>query len=156
MMNAKKLVTLITLMLTVTQTVYVSQCEHPHTLRSTWLQNPVSLDGDITNAKEWIDAESIELTLGTNYGRSPPFLNTKIWAKNDQTNLYLLYRIEYPYSSYDLDDQAFIYYLLYDGASNYITTDKSTVGQITAPKDQYDYDGIVIVLVFGGGDLAYD
>jgi hypothetical protein len=140
-MNAKKQLTLMLLVLTVTQTVYVSLCEHPHTLRSAWLQNPVYLDGDITNAKEWIDAESIELDLGTNYGRSPPFLETKIWAKNDLTDLYLLYRIKFPYSSYDLDDQAFIYYLIHDTPSGYIATDKSIVGQLGSTIDLYAFDG---------------
>ncbi len=141
MMNAKKLVTLTLMVLTVIQTVYVSQCEHPNTLRSAWLINPVYLDGDITDAKEWIDAESIELDLGTNYGRSPPFLETKIWAKNDLTDIYLLYRIKFPYSSYDLDDQAFIYYLIHDIPSGFIATDKSSVGQLGSPNDQYNYDG---------------
>ena len=140
-MNAKKALILILLLLTVTQTVYVSLCEHPHILRSAWLVNPVYLDGDITDAKEWIDAESIELDLGTNYGRSPPFLKTKIWAKNDLTDLYLLYRIEFPYSNYDLDDQAFIYYLIYDTPTGFIATDKSLVGQLGSPNDQYNFDG---------------
>ncbi|RLI00990.1 hypothetical protein DRO31_07545 [Candidatus Bathyarchaeota archaeon] len=143
MMNAKKLVTLTLMVLTVTQTVYVSLCEHPYILRSSWLVNPVYLDGDITDAKEWIDAESVELDLGTNYGRSPPFLETKLWAKNDLNNLYLLYRIEFPYGSYDLDDQAFIYYLIYNGTSGFIATDKSIIGQLGSPQDQYDYDGSI-------------
>ena len=142
-MNAKKAKILILLVLTVTQTVYVSLCEHPHILRSAWLVNPVYLDGDITDAKEWIDAASVELNIGTNYGRSPPFLETKIWAKNDLNDLYLLYRIEFPYGSYDLDDQAFIYYLIYNGTSGFIATDKSTVGQLGSPQDQYDYDGAI-------------
>jgi hypothetical protein len=140
-MNAKKALILILLLLTVTQTVYVSLCEHPHILRSAWLVNPVYLDGDITDAKEWIDAESIELDLGTNYGRSPPFLETKIWAKNDLHDIYLLYRIEFSYSNYDLDDQAFIYYLIYGTPTGFIATDKSLVGQLKSPNDQYNYDG---------------
>jgi len=140
-MNAKKLLTTILLVLTVIQNVYVSQCEHPNILRSAWLQNPVTLDGDISDAKEWIDADSVELDIGTNYGRSPPFLETKLWAKNDLTDLYLLYRIEFPYSSYDLDDHAFIYYLLYNNTSSFIATDKSIIGQLTPPYDQYNFDG---------------
>ncbi|MCB2141243.1 hypothetical protein KQH27_00885 [bacterium] len=141
-MNAKKLLTTILLVLTVIQNVYVSQCEHPNILRSAWLQNPVTLDGDISDAKEWIDANSVEIDLGTNYGRSPPFLKTKIWAKNDLTDLYLLYRIEFPYSNYDLDDNAFIYYLIYNSTSGFIATDKTIVGQLGDTNDQYNYDGI--------------
>jgi hypothetical protein len=140
-MNARKRITLLMLLLTVTQTVYVSLCEHPNTLRSAWLVNPVYLDGDITDAKEWIDAESIELDIGTNYGRSPPFLETKIWAKNDLTDLYLLYRIKFQISNYDLDDQAFIYYLIHDTPTGFIATDKSIVGQLGLTQDLYNYDG---------------
>ena len=81
LMNVKKPVTLILLLLAASQNIYVSYCEHPHKLTSSWLVNPVYVDGDITDAKEWIDANSIELNLGTNYGRSPPFLKTKIYAK---------------------------------------------------------------------------
>jgi len=140
-MNAKK--TLITLMLVLitSQTIYVSYCEHPHKLNSAWLINPVYVDGDITDSKEWIDANSIELNLGTNYGRSPPFLETKIWAKNDMTHLYLLYRIEFPFHSYDLDDQAFIYYLIHNNTSGYIATDKSIIGQLGSTQDLFNFTG---------------
>ncbi len=140
-MDAKKSVTLILLLLAASQSIYVSYCEHPHKLTSAWLVNPVYVDGDITNEKEWIDANSIELYLGTNYGRSPPFLETKIWAKNDMTNIYLLYRIKFPFNSYDLDDQAFIYYLIFN-TTGYIATDKSIVGQLGATQDLFDYNGI--------------
>ena len=104
-MNAKKLVTLTLLMLATTQTIYVSLCGHPNKLTSARLTNPVYIDGDVTDSKEWIDANSMELKIGTNYGRSPPFLETEIWAKNDMTHLYLLYRIKYPFTEYDLDDK---------------------------------------------------
>ena len=40
-----------------------------------------------------------------------------------------------------MDDQAFIYYLIYNTSSGYIATDKSIVGQLGAPSDWYDYDG---------------
>ena len=140
-MNAKKLVMTTMLLLTISQTVYVSLCEHPHKINSAWLINPVYIDGDITDAKEWIDANSIELNLGTNYGRSPPFLETKIWAKNDMTNLYLLYRIKFPYNSYDLTDQAFIYYLLHNATGGYIATDRSIIGQMGNTVDQFNYTG---------------
>ena len=140
-MNAKKQVTLMMLMLVASQTIYVSLCEHPHKLNSAWLINPVYVDGDITDSKEWIDANSIELSLGTNYGRSPPFLETKIWAKNDMTHLYLLYRIKFPFNSYDLDDQAFIYYLIHDTPTGYIATDKSLVAQLGTTQDLCNYTG---------------
>jgi len=139
-MNVKKLITLILLLLAASQSIYVSYCEHPNKLRSAWLVNPVYVDGDITDAKEWIDANSIELNLGTNYGRSPPFLKTKIYAKNDDTYLYLLYRIEFPFSSYDLDDKAFIYYLIFN-TTGFIATDRSIVGQLGSTQDQFNYTG---------------
>ena len=151
-MNVKKLVTLIMLLLTVSQNIYVSLCEHPNKLTSAWLINPVYLDGDITDSKEWIDANSIELNLGTNYGRSPPFLETKIWAKNDMTHLYLLYRIKFPFSNYDLDDEAFIYYLIHDNPTGYIATDKSIVAQLGATQDQFNYTGSLWQNDLPGGD----
>jgi len=140
-MNAKKLLLLTILMLAASQSIYVSLCEPPNRLISAWSINPVTIDGDITNPKEWIDANSIELIIGTNYGRSPPFLETKIWAKNDMTHLYLLYRIQFPYNEYDLADLAFIYYLIPATPSGYIITDKSIVGQLTTPQDLFNYTG---------------
>ena len=140
-MNAKKTLITLLLLLTTIPTIYVSYCEHPNKLNSAWLINPVQVDGDITNPKEWIDANSIELNLGTNYGRSPPFLETKLWAKNDQTHLYLLYRITFPFHSYDLDDQAFIYYLIHDTPTGYIATDRSIIGQLGTTQDQFNYTG---------------
>ena len=141
MMNAKKLLMMLLLVLTTIPTIYVSYCEHPNKLTSAWLINPVSVDGDITDSKEWIDANNIDLIIGTNYGRSPPFLDTKIWAKNDLTHLYLLLRIEYPISHYDLDDMAFIYYLVHDTPTSYIATDKSIIGQLGSTQDLFNYTG---------------
>ncbi|MBD3171592.1 hypothetical protein GF326_03890 [Candidatus Bathyarchaeota archaeon] len=140
-MNAKKLVILTLLMLTTTQTIYVSLCGHPNKLTSAWLTNSVYIDGDVTDSKEWIDANSMELKIGTNYGRSPPFLETEIWAKNDMTHLYLLYRIKYPFTEYDLDDKAFIYYLIPDTNGGYIVSDKSVVAQLGATEDLFNYTG---------------
>ena len=140
-MNARKTLILLMLVLTISQTIYVSYCEHPNKLNSAWLVNPVSVDGDITDSKEWIDANSIDLILGTNYGRSPPFLESKIWAKNDLSHLYLLLRIEYPISHYDLDDKAFIYYLIHDNPTGYIATDKSIIGQLGFTQDLFNFTG---------------
>ena len=41
---------------------------------------------------------------------SPPFVNAKVWAKNDDMWLYLLYRIEWSIADYDIDDEATIAY----------------------------------------------
>jgi len=141
LMNAKKILMMLMLVLTTIPTIYVSYCEHPNKLTSAWLINPVSVDGDITDSKEWIDANNLDLILGTNYGRSPPFLESKIWAKNDLTYLYLLLRIEYPISYYDLDDQAFIYYLVHNNTSGYIATDKSIIGQLGSTQDLFNFTG---------------
>jgi len=151
-MNAKKTLILLMLVLTTIPTIYVSYCEHPNKLTSAWLINPVSVDGDITDSKEWIDANNLDLTIGTNYGRSPPFLETKIWAKNDMTYLYLLLRIEYPLSHYDLDDQAFIYYLIHDTPTGYIATDKSIIGQLGSTQDQFNYTGLTWQNDIPGGE----
>ena len=152
LMNARKILMMLLLVLITIPTIYVSYCEHPNKLNSAWLINPVSVDGDITDSKEWIDANNIDLIIGTNYGRSPPFLETKILAKNDMTPLYLLLRIEFPISNYDLDDKAFIYYLIHNNTSGYITTDKSIIGPLGSTQDLFNYIGSTWQNDFPGGE----
>lgn len=79
-----------------------------------------AVDGDITYSNEWSDANSIDIVLGTNYGRSPPFLEPKLWVKNDATHIYFLVCIKFDYIKYDLSDKAYIYYLILDESRNII------------------------------------
>lgn len=81
-------------------------------IKSQWLRHPVTPDGAVTSDAEWSDTNQYEILLGLNTGKSPPYLRTWIWAKNDNTSLYILLKIEHFKSlQYDLEDQAFIYYL---------------------------------------------
>jgi len=71
---------------------------------SAWLENPVKIDGQMTTGHEWSEAKPIDLTIGLYYGTAPPFFKTRVWAKNDDTFLYLLCMIEYPYEQCDEAD----------------------------------------------------
>ncbi len=112
-------------------------------IKSKWLKNPVYVDGDVTFSNEWSDANKKELTIGTNYGRSPPFYETTIWAKNDADNLYLLYCIKFDYMNYDLSDTAYIYYLLPHEVSGVIFSDKSVTSQLGITTDLCEKMGAV-------------
>lgn len=133
-----KKIALLLVILWLAQTPTTVLSEPENILKSSWLRNPVSVDGDITFSNEWSDANKIELTIGTNYGRSPPFHEVTLWAKNDNTDLYLLYCIKFDLTSYDLDDTAYIYYLIPDPVSGYIFSDKSTVHQLGPTWDYHD------------------
>ena len=65
----------------------------------------------MTSSYEWSEAVPIDITLGVNFGTEPPFYKTSAWAKNDDTFLYLLYRIEYPFEERQDEDRAAITYL---------------------------------------------
>ena len=123
----------------------------PQRLVVPWMNNPVYLDGDTTNSEEWIDANSVDLILGTNYGRSPPFLEARIWGKHNGVNLYLLYRIRFPYEKYDLRDKAFVYYLIPEG-SGYLVSDMSIVSQLGHAQDLYNLSDTTWVNDVPGGE----
>jgi hypothetical protein len=114
---------------------------HENAVDSAWLVTPVAVDGDITYSNEWSDANSIDIVLGTNYGRSPPFLETKIWVKNDATHIYFLICVKYEYINYDLRDKAYIYYVIPDESRNIIFSDKTVTGQLGDTYDLFNYDG---------------
>ncbi len=118
-----------------------ARAAHENAVDSAWLVTPVEVDGDITYSNEWSDANSIDLVLGTNYGRSPPFPETKLWVKNDATHIYFLVCIKYDYINYDLRDTAFIYYMIPDESRNIIFSDKTITGQLGDTYDLYNYDG---------------
>lgn len=149
----RQVLVLVTYAILVTQLVTVS-ADPDNILKSSWLRTPVSVDGDITTSNEWSDANKIELSIGTNYGRSPPFQEVTLWAKNDATDLYLLYCIKFDYHSYDLQDTAYIYYLIPDPLSGYIFSDKSVTGQLGLTQDLHNLTatGWVNDLTKGGSD----
>lgn len=75
---------------------------------SAWLKNPVTIDGVLTSSDEWVEATPIDVVVGI-YDSGADF-NIRVWAKNDKTDLYLLYRISYHTSRYDDADEAGISY----------------------------------------------
>lgn len=68
-----KLLTLLLLIGFLFTPMTIAFCDPDNVLESMWLRNPVAVDGDVSFSNEWSDANKIELTIGTNYGRSPPF-----------------------------------------------------------------------------------
>lgn len=89
----------------------MARADIPPVVFCAWLENPVEIDGRMTSSYEWSEAVPIDITLGVNFGREPPFYRTSVWAKNDDTSLYLLYRIEYPFEERNDEDRASISYL---------------------------------------------
>ena len=63
----------------------LGSCDSDNVIESKGLKNPVAVDWDVTFSNEWSDANKIELTIGTNYGRRPPFHEVRLWTKNDAT-----------------------------------------------------------------------
>jgi hypothetical protein len=119
----------------------LGSCDPDNVLESNWLKKPVAVDGDFTFSNEWSDANKIELTIGTNYGRSPPFHEVSLWAKNDADYLYLLYCIKIDYIDYDLSDTAYIYYLIPDEVFGLVFSDKSVTSQLGSTLDLCEKTG---------------
>jgi len=82
--------------------------ELPTPVVSAWSQNPVTIDGEMTSSDEWGEAMPVDVAIGK-YDTGANF-NMRIWAKNDKTDLYLLYRVPYHSSLYDDADDAGISY----------------------------------------------
>ncbi len=122
-------------------TIFHASADPEYIIESKWLKNPVAVDGDVSSSSEWSDANKIELTIGTNYGRSPPFHEVTIWAKNNADNLYLLLCIKFDYTNYDLQDTAYIYYLIPDQVSGLVFSDKSETSQLGSTWDYNDKTG---------------
>ncbi len=114
-----------------------------YVIHSSWLKTPISVDGKETTGGEWSDANSYIITLGLNEGMSPPYLRTKIWAKNDQEKLYILMKITYlDKITGDKEDQAFLYYLWPTIAgTDWDRSDAAWLYQLGSPIDLTNYDG---------------
>jgi hypothetical protein len=64
----------------------------------------VTLDGQISSANEWSDTDFADMDWGLWHPPTPPYINARVWAKNDDTWLYLLYRVEWPSTDTDAFD----------------------------------------------------
>lgn len=131
------------LFINVTQPTQETTTSTTQTVKSSWLRRPVAIDGEDTD-NEWIDTTPHELTLGINKGKSPPYLETKLWVKNDATHLYILMKIIYVQKlNPDPHDQAFIYYLWNQdpAAATWNQSDAAWTHQLHPAEDLCKYDG---------------
>ncbi|MCW4048486.1 MAG: hypothetical protein NWE89_01990 [Candidatus Bathyarchaeota archaeon] len=112
-------------------------------IESDWIKNPIKIDGEITNTTEWADATAYKIILGLNQGKSPPYLESWIWTKNDNDNLYLLIRVEYIFKiTPDVEDPFLVYYLWsQDPSTAWDTSDAAKIHQMGSPTDLCLYDG---------------
>ena len=83
-------------------------------VESGWLSFYVTFDGKMTTEEEWSDTVPADLNL-TEWYVGPGTLAegdipATIWMKNDDTWLYMLYRVEWPEVDIDLSDGGFIEY----------------------------------------------
>gem|GEM_PF-3296166 len=89
--------------------VVVGVAGAPVTVRCDWLSFSVTLDGKMTTADEWSDTVPVDLNL-TERHVGPGSVSARIWMKNDDTWLYMLYRIIWPAEDIDPFDGGFIDY----------------------------------------------
>ena len=76
-------------------------------VESGWLTFPVTFDGKMTTAKEWSDTIPVDLALLGWHG-GPITVSARVWIKNDNTWLYLLYRVEWSAGDTDPLDRGYI------------------------------------------------
>jgi predicted amidohydrolase YtcJ len=84
-------------------------------LHSAYLQNVVTLDGQMTSAAEWAEASPLDVAL-LKWSAGPESVNSRWWVKNDAHWLYLLCRIEWPAEDVDGDDGGQIDYFWPEGS----------------------------------------
>ena len=68
------------------------------------LENAVTLDGMITSSDEWSDTEVFNMKWGLGIPPKSPFINARVWVKNDDAWLFLLFRVEWPTEKVDQFD----------------------------------------------------
>ncbi len=90
--------------------VHAQGSENP-LIECAWRKNSITLDGKIYPVQtEWSEITPTELEIGVRYGLDPPYYKMRVWAINDEENLYLLYRIEFPENEIDDGDWVWISY----------------------------------------------
>jgi len=110
---------------------------------SGWSSFPVIFDGKITTAEEWSDTIPVDLTL-SEWHTGPGTVPARIWIKNDDTWLYMLYRVEWPAGATDLSDGGFIEYFwdwIGEPSPVWANSDFSYIQFDNATYDLYGYDG---------------
>jgi hypothetical protein len=70
------------------------------------LQYAVTLDGQISSANEWSDTDYVDMDWDLGMHPDPLYVKARVWAKNDNLWLYVLYRIEWPSTDTDVEDAA--------------------------------------------------
>jgi len=90
--------------------VIIGSCSPDAYLISGWLQHPVTIDGQISSPDEWSETDCVDMKWGLGIPPGPPYVDARVWAKNDETWLYLLYRVEWPSAEVDVNDGAQVSY----------------------------------------------
>jgi hypothetical protein len=127
--------------------VVISTCNLPPTDDDgSWpigaeLQYQVTLDGEITSADEWSDTDSVDMNWGLGIPPGPPYVDARVWAKNDDTWLYLLYRVEWPNTDTDVLDGGQISRFWGNFNTNWEYNDLGSVRFSGGAWDAYDWDG---------------
>ena len=79
------------------------------TVTSGWLTFPVTFDGEMTTVEEWSDTTPVDITL-LEWHVGPGTVSARVWIKNDDTWLYMLYRVEWLAGDIDPFDGGYIEY----------------------------------------------
>jgi hypothetical protein len=135
---------LILLIMPIVTTLNVANAQDTRPLtivKSKWAVHSVIIDGKMSNPKEWSDAAHYDFYIGAVWGTEPPFYKMRLWVKNDQNNVYFLYRVEYPKKQWDLNDGGYVNYFWpqNDPDSGWPYSDGSYVS-FTGTYDEYDWN----------------
>lgn len=122
--------------------------------RASWVINDVYLDGKVTNGFEWDECRPYYYTIiDSEIGPSKKTYLT-IWLKNDETYLYVLYRIKWSNTDYDSADQAYLSYFweTQNGTDTNLSSDAAWLRLSGGSKDKCNYtdNGWVLDRDMGG------
>lgn len=109
----------------------------------TWAKNYVNVDGKITSPNEWSDAAITDTVIGQLWATQVPFANMRVWAKNDQNYLYMLFRIQAPADVDSTDVFAIHYYWPIYINGEWAHGDKGYVSLDGYSGDQYILNGVL-------------
>jgi hypothetical protein len=131
-----RLVLSILLLTMMTSSLNIQHVKAETIIVSGWLEYPVIFDGKISTAEEWSDTSPVELVF-TEMGGSGT-VNARVWMKNDDSWLYMLYRVEWPAVDTDPLDLVWIDYFWDWVETPYPHWEHSDAGSIRY--DNYTFD----------------
>ena len=107
-------------------------------IKSPWLRNEVTFDGEMTTAQEWSDAVCLDLTLVEKL-EGPATISSRWWVKNDAQWLYLLARV--PVAELEAYGAFIDYFWPYPFVDQWEHSDEGWVDQDDDVQDFYEWDG---------------